>query len=152
MQKKDDEYFMSLAEEVANNSKEIGTHVGCVVVNKDGEIVSKGFNYYIVGNDSPYMSYLKPTRYLLSVHAEMNALVHTEQPFKDCTVYVTHASCDNCFKHLVACGVKEVIYKHASTKGKFIDEEKRDAIIRMMKASGVIHRNINGTSFEDDIL
>ncbi len=148
--KKDDKYFMDFAEKIANESDEPGTHVGCVIVDKNQNIVSTGYNHYVADRNSEYMTDEKPMRYLLSVHAEMNALINAKQPLTDCIVYTTHASCDNCLKHLISAGVKEIIYKHPSTNSKFIDTEKKEAIIRMMKASGIIHRNINGTSFEDD--
>lgn len=146
-----DKYFMNLAEEIANKSDEPGTHVGCVIVDRNKNIISTGYNHYVVDRSSKYMTDDKPMRYLLSVHAEMNALINAKQSLNNCIVYTTHASCDNCLKHLISAGVKEIIYKYPSTNSKFIDKEKKEAIIRMMRASGIINRNINGTSFENDI-
>lgn len=147
---KTDEYFMQLARVAADTSEEPSTHVGCVIVDKNDEVVSVGCNNYVAKRGSEYMTDEKPMRYLLSIHAEMTAIIKSEKSLKGCRAYVTHASCDNCFKHMILAGIKEVIYDKLSTNSNFVDEEKREAVIRMMKATGVINRNINGISYIDD--
>lgn len=47
------------------------------------------------------------------IHAEMNALlkcVRLGKPVQDAFLYITHAPCDGCAKHIVAAGIKEVFY------------------------------------------
>lgn len=147
---KSDNYFIDLAKAVAEGSDEPSTHVGCVIVDECDNVVAVGCNNYVADRKSKYMTDEKPMRYLLSVHAEMNALISAGKSLKGCRVYVTHASCENCLKHLIVAGIKEVIYDKLQTNSGFIDAERKDAIVRMMKASKIINRNIKGISFIDD--
>lgn len=90
-------------------------------------------------------------RYMLSVHAEMRAIIHSCNSLRGCRAYVTHASCDNCLKHMAEAGITEVIYETVQTNGGFIDPERAEAILRIIKATGIICRNINGRSFGEEI-
>lgn len=146
-----DEYFIGIAKEAALKSEDISTQVGCAIVDENNQVVSLGYNGFVIGANPKYMTIEKPMRYLLSIHAEMRALVYAKKPIRNCKIYVTHASCENCMKHLIESGVKEIIYDKLFTNGKFVDEEKAEAIIRLMKATGIIHRNMQGKSFIDDI-
>lgn len=146
-----DEYFMGVARAAALKSEDPSTQVGCVIVSPDNEAVSFGYNNFIEGADPQYMTTEKPMRYLLSVHAEMRAILHAKRSVEGCKVYVTHASCENCLKHMIVAGIKEVIYEKLFTNGKYVDAEKTDAIIRLMKATGIVNRNMQGKSFIDDI-
>ncbi len=146
-----DEYFMDIARTVALKSEDPSTQVGCVIVSPNNEIVSCGFNNFPIKVNPEYMINEKPMRYLLSVHAEMRALIYAKRSIEGCKVYVTHASCENCLKHLIVAGVKEIIYDKLFTNGKFIDGERIEAITRLIKASGIINRNMQGKSFLDDI-
>ena len=146
-----DEHFIKIAWEVASRSKEPSTRVGCVIVNEDNNIISSGCNDYVMDSNSEYATDEKPIRYLISIHAEMRALILARQSLKNCKVYVTHASCENCLKHMILAGIKEVIYDKLTTNSGFINEEGQEAITRMMKASGIINRNLQGVSYIDDL-
>jgi len=145
-----DEYFMEIAQVVAKKSKDPSTQVGCVITTGDNKPVSFGYNGFIAKCDEKCMTFDRPQKYYLSIHAEMNALIFAHQSLKNCKVYVTHASCENCLKHLLQAGVKEIIYGISNTNGNFIDKEKEEAIIRMIKATGVIYKNINGKTFLEE--
>jgi len=146
-----DEYFMELAKAAALKSEDPSTQVGCVIVDQNNEIISCGFNNFPINADPEYMTNEKPMRYLISIHAEMRALIYAKRSIEGCKVYVTHASCENCLKHLIVAGVKEIVYDKLFTNGKFIDGDRIDAIVRLMKATGIINRNMAGKSFIDDI-
>ena len=149
-----DEYFMSLAWKNSKKSHDVSTQVGCVIVNNKNKIVAKGYNDFpIECYNKKYLTNEKPIRYLLSVHAEMRALLTSkERKFSNCRVYVTHACCDNCLKHIIISGIKEIIYDKLHTNGHFIDTEKQDAIVRLIKSSNILVRNINnGKTFLEDI-
>lgn len=146
-----DEHFMELARNTAKESQEPSTKVGCVIVDKNNNIVSVGCNNYAIDRSSEYSTDEKPMRYLISVHAEMRALISAGRSIKDCKLYVTHAPCENCLKHLIVAGVSEIIYEHLLTNTGFISDEGHEAIVRMMKASKIINRNMKGISYIDDI-
>ena len=44
-----------------------------------------------------------------------------------------------------------MIYDQLFTNGRFIDNDRTEAIIRLIKATGIINRNINGKTFIEDI-
>jgi len=146
-----DEYFIEIAKNVALMSEDPSTQVGCVIVNNKNQIISTGYNGFPVNADKKFMSNDRPMRYHLSVHAEMRALISTKQSLENCRVYVTHASCENCIKHLIEAGIREIIYDKLFTNGKFINDEKAEAIVRLMRGTGIIHKNLSGKSFIDDI-
>ena len=146
-----DKFFMKIAWDVASRSKEPSTKVGCVIVDEDNNIIATGCNDYVMERGSKYSTDKKPVRYLISIHAEMRALITAKRSVKNCKVYVTHASCENCLKHLILAGVKEIIYDKLTTNTGFIQEDAMEAIIRMMKSTDIINRNINGISYIEDL-
>ena len=146
-----DEYYLNIAETVATQSKDPSTKVGCVIVSEDNYIISTGYNGFIRKCDENFMTFEKPLKDLLSVHAEMNALINTKSSLKNSIVYCTHASCENCLKHLVQAGVKKIIYKHSNTNGNYLVGDRLEAIKRIIKATNIEFKNINGKSFLDDI-
>ncbi|HSQ97836.1 MAG TPA: deaminase [Rickettsiales bacterium] len=145
-----DEYFMELARKTAEESKELSTKVGCVIVNENNDIVSIGCNNYVIDPTLEGIDNKISMRHLISVHAEMKALISASKPIKNCKIYVTHAPCENCLKHLITAGIKEIIYEQLSTKTGFITQEGRDAIIRMMKETNIKNRNMKGISYIND--
>ncbi len=145
-----DKYFMELAKVAASKSKEPSTKVGCVIVDENNNVVSIACNDYAIDPSSKYSTDEKPMRYLISVHAEMRALILAGKSIKNCKAYITHASCENCLKHLIVAGVKEIIYEKLSTNTGFINDEGHEAIVRMVKASRIVNRNMQGVSYIDD--
>jgi deoxycytidylate deaminase len=61
------------------------------------------------------------TEFKRSTHAEMSALLDASRrgvPVRDCTIYVNTYPCHNCTKHIIASGIKKVIFLHPYTKSK----------------------------------
>jgi dCMP deaminase len=147
-----DEYFMNIAKAVALRSNNQSTKVGCVIVSENNKIISTGYNDFPSSANLKYMTNEKPMFYLLDVHAEMMALIDAKSSVAGAKVYVTIASCENCFKHLIVAGIREVIYEKLFTTNKSTGTPERlEAVIRLMKATKTIHRNMEGKSFIDDV-
>lgn len=146
-----DEYFMDIARTVAKKSKDPSTQVGCVIATMDNKPVSFGYNGFVAGCDEDHMTFERPQKNLLSIHAEMNALIFNNGPIKSCKAYVTHASCENCLKHMLQAGIVEVIYEKSNTAGGFLTEERKETITRLIKSTGVIYRNIGGKTFLEEL-
>jgi dCMP deaminase len=142
-----DEYYMSLAWSVSTKSKDPSTKVGCVIVSANYKPISFGYNGFVAGCNEQFMTFERPYKDMLSIHAEMNALIFAEKSVANGKVYVTHVSCDNCLKHLLQAGIKEIIYEKGDTNGGFITPDRKKVITSLIKATGVIFRNINGKSF-----
>ncbi|QNT77801.1 tRNA-specific adenosine deaminase [Entomobacter blattae] len=67
------------------------------------------------------------------VHAEMNALLsccRVGTPTKKATLYCTTFPCHNCAKHIVAAGIKRVVYVEPYPKSKAIELHKDSIIIK----------------------
>lgn len=146
-----DEYYMSLAWAISKKSKDPSTQVGCVIVSENNEPISFGYNGFVAKCDESYMEFEMPYKDMLTVHAEMNALIFAKCSLKNAKVYCTHISCDNCMKHLLQAGVREIIYEKNDTNGNFINEDRKKVITKLIKSTGLIVRNIksNKTFLEE---
>ncbi|HZF76986.1 MAG TPA: deaminase [Acetobacteraceae bacterium] len=107
--------FLDLAEHIAAWSKHRTTKVGCVVVDDDRRIRATGFNGFPRGvSDLPERLLDRPTKLLLSVHAEANAVATAARagvPLAGCTAYVTHPPCAACAALLTQAGIRRVVYR-----------------------------------------
>ncbi|MDR1426066.1 MAG: hypothetical protein LBI70_03720 [Rickettsiales bacterium] len=140
----DDNYFMSIAKTVSKKSKDPSTKVGCVILTNEYEPVSFGYNDFISKCLEEFMTFDRPQKYMLFVHAEMNSLISAHRSLKNCRVYVTHAPCPNCLRNLLQAGVSEIVYDKFDTNGNIMDANSIDAVRRLVKATNVIFRNIDG--------
>ena len=58
------DYFVSIAEQVKEKSKDIKTKIGAVIVGKDNEILSTGYNSFPRGlNDNVVQRQERPEKY-----------------------------------------------------------------------------------------
>lgn len=107
-----DEYFMDIAKLVSTRSKDRSTKVGALVV-RDKTILSTGYNGFPRGvDDTIEERYERPLKYVWTVHAEENALLHAAREgisINGSTMYVTLHPCSTCAKAIVQCGIKEVV-------------------------------------------
>lgn len=120
-----DEKFMNMAKEAAQNSLDPNTKVGACIV-KNGNILSLGFNDIPKGYPSkkfPWARVGKPleTKYLFVCHAELNSITSYDglkEDLEGAVIYVTLFPCNECAKLIIQSGIKEVVYdcdKYANT-------------------------------------
>lgn len=157
-QKSWDEYFMNIVVETAKRSKDPSTKVGCVIVNENRRIISTGYNGFPAGCDENVLSWQRPEKYNYVVHAEMNALIFADRrDLINSTIYVDFSPCENCLKHILQAGVKNLVYKsiyvnkHMQEQGLL--KNYYNPIMKMIKSMPDFHsRNINtGKSIIEDI-
>lgn len=63
------------------------------------------------------------------VHGEMEALMMCARngiPTKDCSMYMTTFPCHNCAKHIIAAGIKKVVYIEPYPKSKALEFYKKE--------------------------
>ena len=104
------EYFMSIAKLTSARSSCNRLHVGCVIV-KDKHIVSTGYNGFLPS--FPHESIVINNHEQATVHAEQNAIADAAcrgTSVNNSIAYITHYPCINCFKILVASGIKTIYY------------------------------------------
>ncbi|MCL6522806.1 MAG: dCMP deaminase family protein [Firmicutes bacterium] len=111
-----DEYFLRLAELVAERATCPRQHVGAVLV-RERRILATGYNGAPRG--LPHCTEVGCSLYgehcTRAVHAELNALLQCARfgvAAEGATLYCTHTPCLECAKALVNAGVHEVVYRH----------------------------------------
>jgi len=120
-----DEYFMGLAILSAERSKDPGTQVGACIVDSNNKIISVGYNGAPIGfDDDKDMKWDREgefldTKYPYVCHSELNAILNSKAPVRDCKIYVTLFPCNECTKAIIQSGINEIVYlsdKYNGTK------------------------------------
>jgi dCMP deaminase len=109
-----DEYFMSIAKQVATRATCDRKMVGAVLV-RDRYILATGYNGSIHGSAhcSEVGHLMEEGHCVRTIHAEANAIVQAARNgvrIEEATIYVTASPCFNCFKLIANAGVKRVVY------------------------------------------
>jgi deoxycytidylate deaminase len=71
------------------------------------------------------------TEFGRAVHAEMDALLgcaRCGQPTRRATLYVTTFPCHNCARHIIAAGVRRVVYVEPYPKSRALDLHQKDLV------------------------
>ena len=112
-----DEYFMFQAILAAYRSKDPSTKVGAVFVDQNHHQISMGYNGFVAGIDESKLPWgkeggvgLEHQKYGYVVHAEANAILHTNANLVGSKLYVTHFPCNECAKLVASKKISEVIY------------------------------------------
>ncbi len=119
-----DDYFMSIAEQVATRSTCLRRQIGAVLV-KDRRILSTGYNGVPsglshceeVGCIREQHNIPSGTRheFCRGLHAEQNTVIQAARhgiSIDGATIYSTTHPCVQCTKILLNAGVKEIIYRN----------------------------------------
>jgi len=108
-----DDYFMSMVYLAASKSKDERTHIGAVIVGKDNEIKSTGYNSFVRKlRDDVLERQKKPEKYFWFEHAERNAIFNAVRfgaSLKGCTLYTNGIPCMDCARAIVQSGIKKVV-------------------------------------------
>jgi dCMP deaminase len=137
-----DDYFISTALLISCRSPCNRLHVGCVLV-YNNRIISAGYNGFLPGanHQSIILTEGNNTNEQATIHAECNAIA-------DCanrgvstigaTAYITHYPCINCFKILVAAGIREIKYLH-----EYKNDSNVEKLIKSMISNHIILTKLN---------
>jgi dCMP deaminase len=138
-----DTYFINIAEQVKLKSKDKNTQIGVVIVGKDNEIVSTGYNSFPRGiNDDIDERQEKPEKYFWFEHAERNAIYNAARigvSTLDTTMYMTCGiSCADCARAIINSGISKIILRsgRGATNPKWQESAERSN--QMFKEAGVI--------------
>jgi dCMP deaminase len=127
------DYFIGIAEQVKLKSKDQSTQIGAVIVGKDNEILSTGYNSFPRGlDDSKQYRQERPEKYYWFEHSERNAIYNAARigvSLKDSTIYLTSGlPCMDCGRGIINSGIKTVYCKQVCTttnKEKWDEHQKR---------------------------
>jgi dCMP deaminase len=137
-------YFLSIAEQVKLKSKDQSTQIGAVIVGKDNEIRSTGYNSFPRGlDDNKSERQERPEKYFWFEHAERNAIYNAARvgiPLDGSTIYLTSGlPCADCARAIINSGIKKVYCKSVcTTKNKEKWIESQDKALQMLKECDVI--------------
>ena len=130
-----DRYFMSIAILGSIRIPCQRLKVGCVLV-KNKRLVSMGYNGFLP--ESIHVSRIRDNHEQSTIHAEQNAISDAASrgvSVDDCTAYITHYPCINCFKILIASGIKNIIYLEDYKNDILINELIKDRNISAINIS-----------------
>ena len=126
------EYIQGLTDYTAHKSTCLKGQVGCIITNKDFEIISTGYNGAPRGlqNCGDVGCLLDEyNKCIRTVHAEQNAICQAAKrgvSIQNSIVWITKAPCIKCAQLLIQCNIKAVIYKtHKHVDGLVLLEEAR---------------------------
>lgn len=137
------EYFMSIAQEVAKRATCDRKHVGAVIISQDKHILATGYNGSIPGtphcDDAGHMLIFDPNTNrescVRTVHAEANAIVQAAKNGSSIDggiIYTTASPCWPCFKLIASSGIKRIVYGELY-KDDRITQFAREAGIELIK-------------------
>jgi dCMP deaminase len=109
-----DEYFMTIAYQVATRATCERKHVGAVIV-RDKTILSTGYNGSIRGLEHcDEVGHLMENGHCVrTVHAEANALVQAARNgvrIEGASIYVTASPCWSCFRLIANAGLQRIAF------------------------------------------
>jgi dCMP deaminase len=138
-----DQYFLNIAEQVKEKSKDQRTKIGAVIVGKDNEIVSTGYNSFPRGiNDDVEERQVRPEKYFWMVHGELNSILNAARigvSTNGCKMYLTCGiPCSNCGRAIINAGITEVYCKtEDTTRNREKWDEESSKTRQMFEESGV---------------
>ena len=106
--------YLNLARHFSTWSKDPSTQVGAVVIGKQGQVLSQGYNGFPRGVDDNAERYdNRVTKYKFVVHAEMNCIYnasYTGASLNGATLYVYGLPvCSECAKGIIQVGIKRIV-------------------------------------------
>jgi dCMP deaminase len=130
------EYFFNIAEAVKLKSKDLYTQIGSVIVGKDKEILSTGYNSFPRGlDDSKIERQERPEKYFWFEHAERNAIYNAARigvSTEGSEIYLTcDIPCPDCARAIINAGIKKIhCKKGGGTKSEvWLEGFKRSAVM-----------------------
>lgn len=135
-------YFMGIAKLASMRSKDPVCKVGaCIVKNK--KVLSTGYNGFPTGLDDKKYPWTKGSenpvenKFFYVIHAELNAILNSDNPVIDSTLYVTKFPCNECAKAIIQSGIKKIIYSDDKEDTELFAIEKNKVTFNMLFDAGV---------------
>ena len=125
-----DLFFIGLCNYTATKSKDRSTKLGSVIVGQNNEVLSIGFNGFPRGvDDNKEKFHLRPTKYLVTEHAERNAIFNAARHgtrLEGSKLYIPFdpTPCSRCSRGIIQSGISEIIGTQIKFTGKGKDWEE----------------------------
>ena len=134
-----DNYMLSIADLTASMSKATRLKVGAVF-SRDNRPLCTGWNGVLEGLPDDSCEELIDGNLVTKstvIHAEMNALRYMARAgisTQGTTLYLTHAPCINCAKHLAGIGLARIVYRYSYRSTEGIDYLRAYTFIEIINA------------------
>lgn len=153
---KKDLVYLDVAKKVAELSKDKNTHVGSVIIDKQGAVVSTGRNGTVAGfndeeiphsREKEIISFyennvkveLEANKYFVMIHSECNALFYGDKSrIIGSTIYVTGMPCPQCALQLAQHKVAKVVIPEDWNNIAMIKEEDIKLSKFIFAQSGIV--------------
>lgn len=116
-----DEFYLALADFMANRSKDSSTKIGAVIV-KDNSIISVGYNGFPRGfNDNVEARHERPAKYSYTEHGERNAIFSAARAgiaLAGATMYTQGVPCADCSRAVIQSGIIRVVCRKYPLENK----------------------------------
>lgn len=122
--------FLKLAREIATWSKDPSSKIGAIAVSENNSVIlSQGYNGFPRGIKDDYRLHIRPVKYSMIVHAEMNMIFNASMNgvnLKDSTIYVYGLNvCPECAKGIIQVGAKRVVMGLPYSKTESVAKYKK---------------------------
>lgn len=105
-----DDFFMGLAQYVAQKSKDRSRKIGAVIVDDRNTVVSLGLNGFPRGvNDNVEERHQRPQKYLYSEHAERNAIYNAKRDISGCIMFINWYPCCDCTRAIIQSDIRSIV-------------------------------------------
>jgi len=106
-----EEMAINIAIECSKRSEDMHKKVGCCILNKEGKILSTGYNGLLpkVNKDEIFWKDRDHRRKFM-IHAEVNALARINRDEKPYIAACTLLPCSSCALNIASYGIKKIIY------------------------------------------
>lgn len=122
-------YFFKLINVIKLKSKDSNTKVGSLIIGKDNEIISTGFNGFCRGvkddvNDRNIAPrYQRPLKYKWTEHAERNAIYNAARKvLKGTSLFVTWCPCSDCARGIIQSGIANIFIESNKVPARWFDD------------------------------
>lgn len=114
-----EEMALNIALECSKRSEDLHKKVGCCILNKEGRVLSTGYNGLIPNFNMPIRFWNnRDLRRKYIIHAEINALSRIKRDECPYILATTLLPCSACAINIASYGIKKVIYKEDYHKDK----------------------------------
>jgi len=141
MRPDNDQYFMSIARQVATRSTCDRAHVGVVIVRPDNTICSTGYNGSARGqahcDDVGHL--MRDGHCIRGLHGEGNALDHAYEHVDGYILYTTHHPCWQCAQRIINRGITRVVYGQDYRNGDDVAQALRYAGVDLVKCEDITY-------------
>jgi dCMP deaminase len=142
-----DERFLKLTYEIAQWSKDKSTKCGAIIVDHDHNIIGTGYNGFPKNiEDSDERLDNRELKYKIILHSEENCLIRCNKDVTGMTMYVTDNPCAHCASHIIANGIKRVVFPIGGTQYKERWKEQNALALQLFEEAGVTVDQVEFTS------